>query len=149
MAKLTAARVVLVPRGKLKKASFPLGYGVTAGQAWENGMACIDTANLGAVWAASVSTTLKPIGKFIESKDNSAGGATIPIGVELTRERDLEYWDSVTGAGSITIANLFQTLYIASDHELTTSSSGASIYGVMWTFSPQGYPNGVGVEPLF
>lgn len=146
MAALTAARVVLVPNGTIKKGTFPLGI---AAKAFENGMACIDTANLGAVWPGKASTTLKPIGRFASTVDNTVGGATVPIGVELTREHFLEYWDSVTGAGAITIANLLQTVYIASDHELTTSSGGASAYGIVWAVSPQGYPGAVGVEPVY
>jgi len=146
MAALTAARVILVPNGTLKKATFPLAAGV---KAWQNGMACVDSANVGAVYPATVSTTLLAIGKFLDSVDNSAGGTTVPIGVELTRERLVEYWDSVTGAGAITISNLFQDVYIASDHELTTVSTGASKYGKVWTIAAQGYPASVGVEPLY
>jgi hypothetical protein len=146
MAALTAARVVTVPIGTIKKATFPLKAGH---KVWQNGMACIDTASAGSVVEGAVSTTLKPIGKFVDSVDNSAGGATVPVGVELTRERQLEYWDSVTGAGAITTANLFSSVYIADDHTLTTVSTGASAYGIVWAISPQGYPGAVGVEPLF
>jgi len=146
MAALTATRVQLVLRGTLKKTSFPLAAGV---KAWENGMCCIDTAAAGSVKPGAVSTTLKPIGKFTANVDNSAGTGTVQVGVELTREVDVEYWDSVTGAGAVTSANLFQTVYIASDHEVTTTSTGASPYGVVWAIGPQGYPNAVGVEPIF
>jgi hypothetical protein len=146
MSALTAARVVTVPIGTIKKATFPLKAGVAV---WQNGMACIDTAAAGSVTKGAVSTTLKAIGKFVDSVDNSAGGATVPVGVELTRERQIEWWDSVTGAGAITTANLFSSVYIADDHTLTTVSTGASIYGIVWAISPQGYPGAVGVEPLF
>lgn len=147
MGALTAARVSLVGRGTIKKATFPLGAG--APKAWDGAMACIDTANVGAVWPGKVATTLKAIGEFQQTVDNSAGGTTVPIGVELFRERELKYWDSVTGGGAITIANLFQTVYIASDHEVTTVSTGASIYGIVWAVGPQGAPGAVGVEALF
>lgn len=146
MAALTAARTILVPKGTVKKTTFPLKAGA---KVWEGGIACIDTADAGWVKNAAVSTTLKAIGRWLNSVDNSAGGATVPVGVELSREIELEYWDSVTGAGAITIANLFATVYIASDHELTTVSTGASAYGVVWAIGPQGYPAGVGVEPAF
>lgn len=145
MSALTAARTVLVPKGTIKKLTLPLAAGA---KAYENGMACIDTGAAGSVKQGAVSTTLKPIGKFTQTVDNSGGGTTVPVGVELTSEIDIEYWDSVTGAGAITSANLLQEVYIASDHELTTSSSGASAYGYVWVISPQGYPGGIGVKPL-
>jgi hypothetical protein len=148
MAILTGPRVTLVPSGTIKKGTFPLG--IAALKAWDGAMACIDTANLGAVWPGKVSTTQKAVGTFLETKDNSLNvSTTIPIGVELYRERELHYWDSVTGAGAITIANLFQVVYIASDHEVTTVATGASIYGLVWTVNPQGAPGAVGVEALF
>lgn len=146
MGALTAARTILVPNGKMKKTTLPLAAGA---KAFQNGMACIDTAAAGGLKQGAVSTTLKPVGTFTQTVDNSAGGTTVPVGVELTREREIEYWDSVTGAGAITAANLFQQVYIADDHELTTVGTGASPYGIVWQVSPQGYPGGVGVEPLF
>lgn len=146
MAALTAARVLLVPTGKMKVAVFPLKNGSNA---WENGMACIDSANAGSVTQGAVSTTLKAIGRFTTNLGTNSSGGTVPVGVELERERDIAYWDSVASGGTITIANLFATVYIASDHELTTTSTGASVYGIVWAIGPQGYPGGVGVEPLF
>lgn len=142
MSALTAARVVTVPRGTIKRLTLPLKAG---SKAEENGLCCIDTASAGSVTQGAVSTTLKPIGWFTQTVDNTAGGTTVPVGVELFVEREVQYWDSVTGGGAITAANLFQDVYIASDHELTTVSTGASVYGKVWTFSPQGYPNAVGV----
>jgi hypothetical protein len=146
MAALTAARVILVPGGTIKRITAPLAAGA---KVWENGMACVDPSNPGSFNKGGLTTTQKGVGKFTQSVDNSAGGTTVPVGVELTREHVLEYWDSVTGAGAITTANLYQEVYIASDHELTTVSSGAAPYGYVWTIGPQGYPNAVGVEPLY
>lgn len=143
MAALAAARVTLVPKVTIKKTVYPLGINKTA---FDGGMACVDSANLGAVWPGAVSTTLTPLGKFLATV--TTGGATLPVGVELTNEADCEVWDSVTGGGAITIANLFQLVYIASDHELTTVSAGASVYGRVMGISPQGYPGGVVVKPL-
>jgi hypothetical protein len=145
MSALTAARVQLVFKGTIKKTTYPLKTGATA---WAGGIAAIDTANPGYVFPfAAGTTTTKPIGWFLDSVNNSAGGTTVPIGVELFREHDVTYYDSVTGAGAVTAANLFQTLYGASDHEVTTSSSGsAPVAGVMLGFGPQGYPNAIGVE---
>lgn len=146
MSALTAARVVILARGTLKKATFPLAIGA---KAFEGGMACLDTAAAGAVKQGAVSTTLVPIGLFIDTLDNTSGATTKPIGVDLNREHNIEYWDSVTGAGAITIANLFQDVYIADDHTLTTVTTGASKYGKVWAVSPQGYPGGVGAEAVY
>ena len=146
MSALTAARIILVPDGTIKKTSFPLKAGA---KAFENGMCCIDTASAATVVQGQASTTLIPIGKFIETKDNTLGAGTLPIGVNLNRERLISYWDSVTGAGAITAANLFSDVYIADDQTLTTSSGGNSKYGKVWIVSPQGYPGGVGAEPVF
>lgn len=143
MAALAAARVTLVPKVTIKKTSYPLGLNKTA---YEGGMACIDTATAGAVWPGAVSATLKPIGKFLNTV--TTVGTALPVGVELSQEADCEVWDSVTGGGAITIANLFATVYIASDHELTTVSTGASAYGIVMGISPQGYPGGVVVKPV-
>jgi hypothetical protein len=144
MPALTAARVVLVPTGTIKKVTYPLAIGA---KAFQNALACIDTGAVGSVKQGAVSTTLKPIGFFVDSLDNTSGAATVPIGVELFQEKSVQYWDSVTGAGAITVANLFQDVYIASDHELTTVATGASVYGKVWAISPSGYPGGVGVVP--
>lgn len=143
MSALTAARTQLVLRGTIKKITYPLAIGATA---WEGGLCCIDTNAYGAVKQGQVSTTLKAIGWFLNSVNNSAGAATVPVGVELFTEKDISYWDSATGAGAITSANLFQPVYIVDDHTLTTVATGASEAGRVWTVSPQGYPNGVGIE---
>lgn len=145
MAALTAAFLVLAPFITIKKTVYPLAAGA---KAFDGGMACYDTAAAGAVKQGAVSTTLKPLGKFLQTIDNTAGGSAVPIGVELDKEAECRVWDSVTGGGAITAANLFQTVYIASDHELTTVSTGASPYGIVMGFSPQGYPNGVVVKPV-
>lgn len=144
MGALTAAFVVLAPNVSIKKTVYPLAAGATA---WEGGMACYDTSAYGSVKQGAVSTTLKPLGRFLQSVNNSAGGSAVPVGVELFVEALCQVWDSVASGGVITAANLFQEVYIASDHELTTTSTGASVYGIVLGFSPQGYPNGVVVQP--
>jgi hypothetical protein len=144
MAALTGPRITLVRQGSVKKTTYQLPTGYTA---YDGGMACIDTANPGYVYPGRTgSTTLIPIGWF--SCDGSVVGPG-PVGVECRREHEIQYWDSVTGAGAVTSANMFQELYVASDHELTTVSTGASPVGRMWSYSPQGYPGGIGIEPPF
>jgi hypothetical protein len=116
-----------------------------AGQvAYEGGIACIDTANLGGVYrGATGSTTLVPIGWFTETVDNSAGGVSVPVGVRLNREVRLSYWDSVTGANAVTSAKVGGTAYIADDHTLTMSSTTASKAGRVWIVRSDGQ---IGVE---
>lgn len=143
MAALTAARVSVVSRKSIRKTVFPLGVNKTA---WEGGLACIDSAALGAIWPGAVSTTLTPLGIFLQTV--ATAGVTQPVGVELFQEMECQIWDSVVGAGAITIANLFAPVYIASDHELTTVSTGASIYGTVMGIGPQGQPGGVVVYPI-
>lgn len=148
MSDLTTARIVLTEDRTIKKCVFPLGGAI---KAVDGCIACIDSANVGYIWSGTAGTTTKkPVGWFTQTVDNTAGASgAVGVGVNLFREHLVEVWDSVVSTGAITIANLFQTLYVASNHELTTVSSGNSAYGVMWGFSPQGYPNGVVVEPLW
>jgi pyruvate/2-oxoacid:ferredoxin oxidoreductase beta subunit len=147
MADLTTGRVVVASRKTIKKLVYPLG---AAQKAVDGCMAVIDTARPGYIWSPTVITTEKAVAWFTATVDNTAGASgALGVGVELFRERECQIWDSVGGGGAITIANLFQLVYIASNHELTTVSTGASAYGIVWDFAPQGYPGGVVVEPLF
>lgn len=143
MAALTGVRYVNVADGKLKKTTFPLLAGA---KAWEGGACGFDTGAFGGVKQMAVSATLQAIGWFLGSYDNTAGGASVAIGVELYREHDISWWDSVTGGGAITTANLFQLVYWASDHELTTVATGASVAGRVWQVGVGGYPGAVGIE---
>ena len=151
MAAATAARITGTLRAPIKKVTYPLAAGA---KAFEGCMACIDTANLGSVVQGKVSTTLVRIGLFTGTFDNTAGGATVPIGIDLDEEIWLTWFDSVTGGGAITIANLFQVAYIATDHELTTVTTGASKAGIIWAIGGafgigQNYAGAVGVgKPL-
>jgi|SRR5580698_7151323 hypothetical protein len=151
MAALTAPRVVGSLRATLKKVTYPLAAGATA---YENGVACIDTSALGALKpGASGSATLIRIGLFTASVNNSAGGATVPVGVDLDEEIEVTWLDAA-GAGTPTIANLFQQLYLASDHEVTTTAGGNSKAGIMWALGGvfgigMNYPGAIGVgRPL-
>ena len=147
MSALTATRVVLVGQGTIKKTSYPLAAGE---KVFKNGMVAYDTARPGAMYkAASGVATFVPFGWALEDVDNSAGSAAIPCGVELFREHPIQYWDSVTGANALTAGNLFDDAYIFSDHELTKNSGTVSKYGKVLAFSPQGYPNAIGVEPIY
>lgn len=146
MSALTAARVGLALQQKIKTIAYPLATGA---KAWENGVVCYDTGAYGSVKQGAVSTTLVPIGLFRGSFDNTAGSATVPIGVELFTEKDVTWYDSVTGAGAITIANLFQPVYLASDHEVTTVTTGASQAGRVYSINMGNYPGAIGVVAGF
>lgn len=133
MAALTSARSTW--RRALNVVSLPLPTSYTA---TEGGMACLDTASAGAVYpGASGTSTLIPIGKFTQTLANTSGG-NLPVQVELTVEVWCRNWDSVTGAGAITIANQLQEVYIASDHEVTTTSGSNGKAGRVWDVNGDG-----------
>lgn len=140
MAALTSAYVATSPEGALPSLSLPLAAGQ---KCYENGIACFDSANLGGVRRASVATTLTPIGSFLESVDNSAGGSAVMVGVKLNREIKLRYYDSVSGGGAVTAAAIGGNCYLASDHEVTVTATGASVAGRVWIVRADGK---IGVE---
>lgn len=140
MADLTTARITAAPTGAVKVMSFPLPAGQ---KAIEGTPACMDSAALGGVYPVSASTaTQTAIGRFIESVDNTAGGSAVPVGVELNREIQLSYWDSVTGGNAVTSNDIFRTVYFASNHELTRAS-GNPAAGRVWIIRDDGQ---IGVE---
>jgi hypothetical protein len=147
MSALTATRIVLVAQGTIKKTSYPLAAGE---KVFKGGSVAYDTARPGAMYKSNTGVaTFVAFAWALADVDNSAGPTPVQCPVELFRERNLQYWDSVTGANAITTANLFDDAYIASDHEVTRNAGTVSKYGKVWAFSPQGYPGAVGVEPIF
>lgn len=144
MAALTAARQIGVLNGTQRSFTFPLKNGSTA---WEGGVACYDTASAGSVTQGAVSTTLVPIGLFLSSPGLNSSGNTVPVQVMLFKEIEIWYFD-VSGGG-ITIANLFAPVYMADDHSVTLTSTGASEIGRIFQLSPVGYPGGIGVLPVW
>jgi hypothetical protein len=150
MAALTAPRVQGTFRATIKNVVYPLATGA---KAFVGAAACIDTAAAGFVKQGAVSTTLVRIGLFTQTFDNTAGGAAVPIGIDLDEEIVITWFDAAA-AGTPTIANLFQVLYLASDHEVTTTTTGASKAGIMWALGGvfgigANYPGAIGVgKPL-
>lgn len=133
MAALTSARSTW--SRALAFASLPLPSGQTA---WEGGMACLDTAQPGLVFPGTASTSTQiPIGKFVSSVANTSG-SNINVNVELTVEVWCRNWDSVTGGGAVTISNLLQEVYIASDHEVTTTAGSNGKAGRVWDVNGDG-----------
>ena len=140
MSALTTARSTW--RRAITAISLPLPTGQTA---TEGGQACLDTANPGAVYpAVSGSTTLIPIGKFLATLANTSGG-NLPVQVELTVEVWCRNWDSVTGAGAVTISNQLQEVYMVSDHEVSTTSGTNSKAGRVWDVNG----DGIWIQPPF
>jgi hypothetical protein len=134
MAALTSARSTW--KRTLPSASLPLPTGF---KATEGGMACIDTANPGGVYPGATGTaTLIPIGKFTVSYDNTSGSASVNVSVDLTIEVVCRNWDSVTGSGAVTISNLLQEVYVASDHEVTTTVGSNGKAGRVWDVNGDG-----------
>jgi hypothetical protein len=114
--------------------SLPVGY-----KAFEGGAACLDTANPGSVYpGASGTSTLIPIGKFLTTFDNSSGSAAVGVQVKLDYERVCRNYDSVTGSGAVTISNQLQEVYIASDHEVTTTVGSNGKAGRVWDANGDG-----------
>lgn len=149
MSVLVAARSVGSLRATLKKVTYPLAINQTA---FQGGIACIDTSAIGALKpGAGASATLIRIGLFINSVTTT--GAQLPVEVDLDEELTIDWFDPA-GAGTPTIANLFQQLYLASDHEVTTTVGTNSKAGIMWALGGvfgvgMNYPGAIGVgKPL-
>lgn len=149
MSVLTAARVVGSLRATLKKVTYPLAINQTG---YAGGIACIDTSAIGALKpGASGSGTLIRIGLFINSVTTT--GAQLPIEVDLDEEITIDWFDAAA-SGTPTISNLFQMLYLASDHEVTTTTTSNSKAGIMWALGGtfgigMNYPGAIGVgKPL-
>lgn len=149
MSALTAARNVGTLRASIKKVTYPLAVNQTA---FGGGVACIDTSAIGALKpGAAGSGTLIRVGLFINSVTTT--GAQLPVQVDLDEEI-LITWLDAAASGTPTIANLFQMMYLASDHEATTTTTSNSKAGIMWALGGTfgiglNYPGAIGVgKPL-
>lgn len=140
MSALTSARSTW--KRALSTVQLPLP---TAYTAYAGGVACLDTASPGAVYpAAAASSTQIPVGVFVNTVANTSG-ANVNVTVELNVEVWCRNWDSVTGAGAVTISNLLQEVYMASDHEVTTTAGSNSKAGRVWDVDG----NGVWIQSAF
>lgn len=128
MAALTQKRMTRNETFRTK--SLPLATGQTV---YQGGMACYDTAALGALKkGASGTSTLVRIGNFAENADNSASGAPF-VNVRLDKELFAAWYDNATGAGAITMAtNGFGPAYILDDHTVTATAGSNAIAGRVW-----------------
>lgn len=111
----------------------------TGQKATQGGAAACDSANPGSVYpATSGVNTQTQIGRFAASFDNTSGSAAVGVQVILDDEITVRSWDSVTGAGAVTISNQLQIVYAASDHEVTTTAGSNSKAGRVWDVNGDG-----------
>jgi hypothetical protein len=140
MSGLTSPRYALNVSGKIDSLSFPVAAGT---KVFQGGVACFDSASPGAVYPASASTTLSPIGLFAATVDNTAGSAAVPVQVQLNREIQLVWLDNDVSPHTVTTSSIGVNEYLADDHTVTTNSSGNSHSGRVWVVRANGQ---VGVE---
>ena len=136
MAALTTTRPTWERAITFVQLLLPVGYTATNG-----GMACLDTALPGFVYPATAGVNTQiPIGVFrFGSVAQVVGGSNVVVNVQLEpNEVWCRNWDSVTGAGAVTIANQLQEVYIASDHEVTTTSGANAKAGRVWDVNGEG-----------
>lgn len=134
MGALTSARSTWSRAINFIQLPLPTSYTAQPG-----GMACLDTANAGNVYPGYAGqSTLIPIGKFVNNVA-VVGSATATVNVQLEpNEVWVTNWDSVTGSGAVTIANQLQEVYIASDHEVTTTAGSNGKAGRVWDVNGDG-----------
>lgn len=113
----------------------------TAQAVFEGGVACWDTST-GLVAKAAASTTLVPIGTFVESKTVPAAGTVI---VQLFRELNA-VWMANSVAAPVIAANLGNLVYLEDDQTVrnTDNTNANSVAGRAWALDPI---KGVLVEP--
>lgn len=103
---------------------FVLKSGVVA----EKGkLACLDTTESGKVVAGKASTTLIPIGWFMETL---TGDGVKTIQVMLFDEIRLAWWDNDSGA-ALGAADILHPCYILDDHTVTATDTGHSLAGIV------------------
>jgi hypothetical protein len=113
---------------RFKHKAFPLAAST---KVYQGGIACLDTST-GDVTKGAASTTLKKIGEFDETVDNSSGSAgALYAMVNLDREVVARWYDNDTGT-AVVAANVGSDCYILDDHTVTGASSGNSVAGRVW-----------------
>jgi hypothetical protein len=131
MAALTSARSTWTRAINAITLQLPTGY-----TAWEGGAAYGDTGHPGLVYpgAPSIATQF-PVGRFAQSVANTSGSN---MGVQVIPDIEIivRNYDSVTGSGAVTISNQLQDVYVASDHEVSTS--GSAYAGRVWDVNGDG-----------
>lgn len=140
MGVLTGARSTR--ENKVKHLSLPLAIGA---KAFPGGIACVDWVAMKLV-QGQPGAGLEAIGEFENDVaiDNSAGGATVQVLVNLDYEIELKYYDNDT-VSPVLAANTFGICFILDDHTVTMNPAGASAIGRIWDVDSV---QGVGVQKL-
>lgn len=121
-----------------KKLRLPMAANL---KAWKGGIACFDSGAAGYVTNGKVAATLTRIGVFAESVDNTGGAAgALLVNVELDREVTGQFF---ANDGTVTAAAIGTDVYMADDHTVSTTATGASKAGRVWMVDSQ---LGVAVE---
>lgn len=115
----------------------------TAQAVWEGGVACWDTST-GLVAKAAVSTTMIPIGTFVDSKTVASGGTVV---IQLFKELNA-IWLVNLAAAPVLAASLGGLCYLADDQSVRTDdvTNTASVAGRVWAIDAT---KGVLVEPHY
>jgi hypothetical protein len=95
-------------------------------------MACLDTTESGKVVAGKASTTLIPIGWFMETL---TGDGVKTISVMLFEELRLAWWDNDAGA-PLGASDILHPCYVLDDHTVTATDTGHSVAGVVLGIDP-------------
>lgn len=109
---------------------YTLAEGYTA---FENAMACIDTAT-GLVVPGESRAGLVPIGTFNDSTD--AAGANVPgCRVRFPKERWCEWWQN-DAVSPVTSLHHFRNCYILDDQTVTSDGTNRSVAGRVIAVDP-------------
>lgn len=113
----------------------------TAQAVWEGGVACWDTST-GLVAKAAVSTTMIPIGTFVDSKTVASGGTVL---VQLFKELNA-VWMANLAADLCDVAGVL--VYLSDDQSVskTDATNTKSVAGRAWVIDAT---RGVLVEPHY
>jgi len=126
MTALSTARRIREERWSYKQ--FPLA----AVAVYQGGAAVIDTST-GYVTKGAASTTLKPIGTFAESVDNSGGSAgDKSVNVKLADEVVLYRFVNGSGADEIVATDIGKACYFLDDQTVSIVATSHSIAGIVW-----------------
>lgn len=138
MAALTKARARRTETWKYK--IFQLAAGK---KAFKNGIAAYDQS-AAVVIPGEVQTDLIPFGLFAEDVDNSAGGASVEVNVELFREVTVT-WYANDGVNPVLATDLGKNCYMIDDQTVSILSTGRSVLGRVWAIDAT---KGVAVEVI-
>jgi hypothetical protein len=115
----------------------------TAQAVWEGGIACWDTST-GLVAKAAVSTTMIPIGTFVDSKTVASGGTVV---IQLFKELNAA-WMVNLAAAPVLAATCGGLCYLADDQSVRVddATNTCSVAGRVWAVDAT---KGVLVEPHY